>query len=210
MASVTCPTCDTRQPLADRSGYTCAECGTAWAIVTCDACNGRFHMRPGTEAWTCPTCGTVHEPSGAYEPPEPAAAAVPLRGLPGAARLWIAVGVAVVAIVAGAIVFTGGGGEPTTSPSSSPPPSLTAEEAQAALCQHQNEFPTLRYEAIGRYERTLEDDAAALRAAGDEETAAAVDELVAGVDAIHTALGNNEPTDDLVATVIDDLAALPC
>jgi hypothetical protein len=130
-----------------------------------------------------------------------------MRGAAGPARLWIAVGVAVVAIVVGAIVLTSGGGGPATSPSGSP--SVTAEQALASLCAHKEDFQ-LRYEALGRLSQDLQNDAAALRAAGDEETAAAADELVAAVDAVHTALGDNEDTTDEVAAVLVALDDLPC
>jgi len=54
---VTCPRCDTRQEAGDGEGYTCVSCETAWAFATCENCAVRFHMRPGTSAWTCPECG---------------------------------------------------------------------------------------------------------------------------------------------------------
>jgi transcription elongation factor Elf1 len=54
---VTCPTCQTRQEVADAAGYTCVSCGSTWAFATCENCGVRFHMRPGTTAWTCPECG---------------------------------------------------------------------------------------------------------------------------------------------------------
>jgi transcription elongation factor Elf1 len=54
---VTCPSCHTRQEVGDDAGYTCVSCGTAWAFATCENCAVRFHMRPGTTAWTCPECG---------------------------------------------------------------------------------------------------------------------------------------------------------
>jgi transcription elongation factor Elf1 len=54
---VTCPSCHTRQEVGVPAGYTCVSCGTAWAFATCENCAVRFHMRPGTTAWTCPECG---------------------------------------------------------------------------------------------------------------------------------------------------------
>jgi hypothetical protein len=54
---VTCPSCHTRQDVDDADGYTCVSCGTAWTFATCENCAVRFHMRPGTTAWTCPECG---------------------------------------------------------------------------------------------------------------------------------------------------------
>jgi len=54
---VTCPNCQTRQAVGDAEGYTCVSCGAAWMFATCGNCGVRFHMRPGTTAWTCPECG---------------------------------------------------------------------------------------------------------------------------------------------------------
>src|SRR6185369_2058628 len=57
VSEVTCPKCHTRQEAGDADGYTCVSCGTAWVFATCENCAVRFHMRPGTTAWTCPECG---------------------------------------------------------------------------------------------------------------------------------------------------------
>jgi hypothetical protein len=57
VSEVTCPNCHTRQDAGDADGYTCVSCGTAWVFATCENCAVRFHMRPGTTAWTCPECG---------------------------------------------------------------------------------------------------------------------------------------------------------
>jgi transcription elongation factor Elf1 len=54
---VTCPACQIRQEVGDPDGYTCVSCGTTWVFATCENCAVRFHMRPGTTAWTCPECG---------------------------------------------------------------------------------------------------------------------------------------------------------
>ena len=82
MPEVTCPTCHTRQAVGDAGGYTCISCGTAWGFATCENCGVRFHMRPGTTAWTCPECGhengaAVMVDLGADSDPRPEAAAEP-------------------------------------------------------------------------------------------------------------------------------------
>ena len=82
MPEVTCPRCQTRQDVGDADGYTCVSCGTAWAFATCENCAVRFHMRPGTTAWTCPECGHENGTAamvdlGGTDDPEPAPPAVP-------------------------------------------------------------------------------------------------------------------------------------
>ena len=57
MPEVTCPRCQTRQAVGDADGYTCVSCGEVWVFASCANCGVRFHMRPGTTAWTCPECG---------------------------------------------------------------------------------------------------------------------------------------------------------
>lgn len=57
MPEVRCPNCQTRQTVGDAEGYTCVSCGAGWVFATCENCGVRFHMRPGTTAWTCPECG---------------------------------------------------------------------------------------------------------------------------------------------------------
>ena len=153
---VTCPNCQTRQAVGDAEGYTCVSCGTAWAFATCESCSVRFHMRPGTTAWTCPECGHENgsaamvdlgagaEPEPvqaiAEEPdPEPVASAprhaaptpAPTRasGPPTRARLaTIAViGIAAVLIVAFALsAFGGNGGETAGTHSPSAPATTPA------------------------------------------------------------------------------------
>ena len=82
MPEVTCPRCQTRQDVGDADGYTCVSCGTAWAFATCENCAVRFHMRPGTTAWTCPECGHENGTAamvdlGGTDDPEPAPPPVP-------------------------------------------------------------------------------------------------------------------------------------
>ena len=96
MPEVTCPNCQTRQAVGDAEGYACVSCGATWAFATCENCDVRFHMRPGTTAWTCPECGHENgtaamvdlgsessppEPEPAFEP----AAALATEGSPGSA-----------------------------------------------------------------------------------------------------------------------------
>jgi transcription elongation factor Elf1 len=149
---VTCPRCQTRQSVGDADGYTCTSCGEAWAFASCANCGVRFHMRPGTTAWTCPECGHENgiaamvdlaaaqpEPDPAPErptPPQPAtagprhAAPPPARkatsGPPTRARLATiaAIGIAAVLVVAFALSALGsdGGGAAATTTSSTSSP----------------------------------------------------------------------------------------
>jgi transcription elongation factor Elf1 len=135
---VTCPNCQTRQEVGDAEGYTCVSCGAAWAFAACENCGVRFHMRPGTTAWTCPECG--HEngtaemvdlgsepaaetasdaapaPTEAAPPPRPAAAGATRErssGPPTRARLatLAVIGIVAVLVIAFALSAFGGTGE---------------------------------------------------------------------------------------------------
>ncbi len=126
MSEVTCPRCTTRQPIgAHAQGYTCVECGTEWVFATCDSCGDRFHMHPGTRAWTCPTCGTAHgavpavptraAPAGRDQPRPTTGAAAPdpattgRRSQPPMGPILAVAGI--VLVVAVAFLLTRGGGE---------------------------------------------------------------------------------------------------
>jgi transcription elongation factor Elf1 len=80
---VSCPNCQTQQAVGDAAGYTCVSCGAAWVFATCGNCAVRFHMRPGTTAWTCPECGHENGTAamvdlGAEGAPEPEQATAPV------------------------------------------------------------------------------------------------------------------------------------
>ena len=164
MAAVTCPQCRTRQEIdPDASGYRCLVCAATWNFVRCTVCGERFHTRPGTRAWTCPSCGTPHG-----------------RNRRGVSRAGLPVPILLGAILlVGAIVAVaqalGDDGAPP--PARSPSPSTIADPFRK-VCRDLVDVQLLRDDALGRAADALTEDAAALRAKGDTESADAVAEIV--------------------------------
>jgi hypothetical protein len=170
MAEVTCPQCQARQEIdPDAEGYRCAVCAATWSFVRCTVCGERFHTRPGTRAWTCPTCGTPHG-----------------RNRRGISRAGMSVPLLVGAIVAiGAVVALAvalGGDDAAAPPPSPSSPAPISDPAQK-VCTDLVDVQLFRVDALGRAAEALAADAAALEAAGDAERAAAVTGVV---DAIET------------------------
>jgi transcription elongation factor Elf1 len=161
VSEVTCPRCQTRQAVGDAPGYTCVSCGAAWVFATCENCGVRFHMHPGTTAWTCPECGhengtaamvdlgaeqdtapVIHEAAESVDaaPAEArhVAAPAPARqrsGPPTRARLaTIAViGIAAVLIVAFALSALGGNTSDAAGATTPPPASATTPAPSSSL-----------------------------------------------------------------------------
>jgi predicted RNA-binding Zn-ribbon protein involved in translation (DUF1610 family) len=166
MAEVTCPQCRTRQPIdEDVSTYRCIVCAATWNFVRCTVCGERYHTRPGTRAWTCPNCGTPHGRNRR---------GISRRGAPIPILLAGLGAVALVAILA----ITLGGDD--ASPSPSPSVQAIADPANE-VCRDLVDVQVLRVDALGRAAAELRNDAAALRADGDEERAAIVDDVVTQV-----------------------------
>jgi hypothetical protein len=169
MAEVTCPQCHTRQEIdADTNGYRCVVCAGTWSFVRCTVCGGRFHTRPGTRAWTCPTCGTPHG-----------------RNRRGISRTGLSVPVLV-----GALLLVGGlvalalalGGDEAAAPPSSPSSPAPVEDPAEQVCTDLVDVQLFRVDALGRAADALTADAAALEQAGDAERAAAVTGVVEAIE----------------------------
>lgn len=110
---------------------------------------------------------------------------------PSSRRSWapVATGAAaavVLFVLLRVLVFDNGGQEAQGSPSS----------AMSQMCLHLNEFQVQRVGALRRGANLLVDDAATLRAAGDEPTAKKVDGLVVAARAFADALDSTDPDDD--------------
>lgn len=199
MPEVTCPACATRQQVDPAAiGYACVSCAAEWDFVTCDACGERFHARPDAAAWTCPSCGAENARHHAR---------AGTGGLgPNRTMLIGVAGVILIALVT--FLLTRGGDDPEPGVSTSP----TAASAQATLCAHLVDLQTLRTDSLGRTATTLEADAAALRAEGDESLAAAVDDLVVAVRDLAEAYNTPGESDNEQATdaVLDALGPIPC
>ncbi len=231
VSEVTCPRCQTRQSLDDPAGYTCVECGTAWMFVTCDNCGRRFHMRPGTTAWTCPECGHEHgaatmvdlAPESEQEPAVPPTviarhAAPPSRPTvkrpPTRGRLAVvaAVGIAAVLIVAFALSSLGAETQAAQSPSPPPtsPPTSAAVTGTEALCLHLRDLQTPREDSLTRLAATLENDAAGFDTAGKQKLADAVSQMKTAVLAYRDALAAQGDTSAALAQVAAAYSDLPC
>lgn len=234
MPEVTCPRCHTRQSVADPDGYTCTSCGEEWAFASCANCGVRFHMRPGTTAWTCPECGHENgtasmvdlttagseperpapaQPRHAAPPPAPKATSGP----PTRARLaTIAViGIAVVLVTAFALSALGTDGSgadaaattSTSSPTPAPSSSLTATET---LCLHLRDLQLVRVDNYTRLAAELANDEAAFQAAGDAKLATKVEAMRAAVLAYRDALASQGDTTQVSGQIAQALGALPC
>ena len=196
-------------------------------FVTCDNCARRFHMRPGTTAWTCPACGHEHGSAvmvdlGGEQRPRPVTlpprhAAPPRAKRPPTRRklgALAALGIAAVLVVSFALSSLGaprGSAPPSaassTSTSTTPPPSVGPVEA---LCLHLRDLQTPREDAFTRLAATLEDDATAIAAQGKQNLADAVDRLRVAVTAYRDALAAHADTSAAAAQVGAAVAQLPC
>jgi transcription elongation factor Elf1 len=235
---VTCPRCHTRQSVADPDGYTCSSCGEVWAFASCANCGVRFHMRPGTTAWTCPECGhengsasmvDLSEPEGPdVAPPAQATSARPRHaappsepkgasGPPTRARLaTIAViGIAAVLVIAFALSALGSDGSGAAAAATSSTPSPTAAPSSSltpteTLCLHLRDLQLVRVDNYTRLAAELANDEAAFQAAGDTKLATKVEAMRAAVLAYRDALASQGDTTQVSAQIAQALGALPC
>ena len=216
MPEVTCPRCETRQPIGSGvEGYTCVRCGARWVFATCENCGRRFHMPPGTTSWTCPNCGHRHgapahlAPTAPATPTMTAATAAPAR-LAGVRsrrlRLGITALVAIAAIVIGSLLLTSGGETPGQSPS-------TSLDPVPAMCLHLRDLQTPRVDAFTRVATELSSDADAIEAAGNPQAADAVRKLRRAVigyrDALQTQGGDDSAAAAAMAQALSD-PNIPC
>jgi DNA-directed RNA polymerase subunit RPC12/RpoP len=208
MPEVTCPRCETRQPIeAGAAGYTCIGCGARWVFAMCENCGERFHMPPDTTSWTCPNCGHQNGaparaiPAATTPAPAGSSAAERSRRL----RLGTIALVAIAAIVSGSFLLTRGDGTTgTQSPSA---------DAVATMCLHLRDLQTPRVDAFTRVAAALVADADAIDAAGNPETAAAVRRLRGAVIGYRNALQTQGGDDKAAAAAMAQALAdpdIPC
>jgi ssDNA-binding Zn-finger/Zn-ribbon topoisomerase 1 len=195
MPEVTCPQCRARQPVPeDAHGYRCVVCAASWNFVRCTVCGERFHTRPGTRAWTCPTCGTPHGRNR--------------RGIsrPGApVPLLIGALIAVGALVAVAQALGGDDGLIT------PPPTTPTQVADPFdhVCETlSEELQVFRVEQLQRAADALQDDAVALRALGERTSAVAVEGVVAAIQEYQAVANGGGDTQAATNQLLDALDAV--
>ena len=197
MAPVTCPQCRTRQEIdPDAEGYQCLVCAATWSFVRCTVCGERFHTRPGTRAWTCPTCGTPHGRNrrGISRP------GVSLPLLIGG----IAAAIAIVIVLI--VLFAGDDGAPApTSPSQS-----VITDPFRKVCRDLVDVQLLREDALDRASQALTADAEALRAQGDEESAVAVEAIVDAIGSYQEVAAGGGDTVAATNQLLDALDAVDC
>ena len=214
MPEVTCPRCETRQPIEPgAAGYTCVRCGARWVFAMCENCGQRFHMPPDATSWTCPNCGhqngtparVAPAPADAPTTPAPAPARSSAVDRSRRLRLGTIALVAIAAIVLGSFLLTRGDG--TTGTQS---PSL---DAVATMCLHLRDLQTPRVDAFTRAAAELAADADAIDAAGNPQTAAAVRRLRRAVigyrDALQTQAGDDTAAAAAMAQALGD-PDIPC
>ena len=198
MAEVTCPQCHTRQEIdADADGYRCIVCAGTWSFVRCTVCGERFHTRPGTRAWTCPNCGTPHG-----------------RTRRGTSRVGLPLPLLIVGAIVGigTVIFLtqalGADDAPTPSPTSSSPSPIADPFQQ--VCRDLVDVQVFRVEALGRAAEALTADADALRRQGDEQNAAAVEDIVAAIRSYVEVAEGGGDTQAATEQLLDALAAVDC
>jgi len=216
MPEVTCPRCETRQPIeAGAAGYTCVRCGARWVFAMCENCGQRFHMPPDATSWICPNCGHQNgAPAGvapvpADAPTTPAPTPAPAGSFAADRRRRLRLGsiavVAIAAIVLGSFLLTRGDGTTgTQSPSA---------DAVATMCLHLRDLQTPRVDAFTRAAAELAADADAIDVAGNPQTAAAVRRLRRAVigyrDALQTQGGDDSAAAVAMAHALSD-PDIPC
>jgi hypothetical protein len=117
-------------------------------------------------------------------------------------------GIAVaIAIVAGLILlFTGDEGSPAPT---SPSPSAIADPFRK-VCRDLVDVQLLREDALDRASEALTADAAALRARGDEESAAAVEAIVDAIGSYQEVAAGGGDTVAATNQLLDALNAVDC
>ena len=217
---VTCPTCHERQPLPDPDGYTCISCGTAWHLVACGSCGARFHMRPETTAWTCPSCGANNE-TPAYVAPStapargeaPTGAPAPARraAAPGSSgrgpMFAIVAGVVVLIVVVWAVFFRNSGGPTEASASHTSSPSA---DALTLMCTAWTADMPLRVDSLTRAEDQVRAAAKTLAQQGNTQAAKAGRAFADALDQLVTALDSHGETSTAIQQVGEANGALPC
>jgi hypothetical protein len=101
-----------------------------------------------------------------------------------------------------------GDGDGASSPSPSSPSPIADPFRQ--VCRDLVDVQVFRVNALGRAAEALTEDAAALRRQGDEENAAAVEEIVTAVRSYQEVAEGGGDTQAATEQLLDALAAVDC
>lgn len=214
---VTCSTCGSRfHGRPGSTGWTCPNCGTPHGSSVA----GTSPATPDTTqaATPVPSMAIRGDDLDATEPEPLSGPQTPFGdqdpGFPmprradrhGGIPSWVFVAAgAVVVVVIAIFLFTRGGDD---APADSTPTGSAATKAQ--LCTDVQQLQVLRTDALGRAQDDLKADAAALKEAGDKATAKKVNQLVAAVGEVRTALEDQADTGEATTAMAQAVAALDC
>ncbi len=223
---VVCSTCGSHYHSRPGStGWTCPNCGTPHGSA----------VAGGTAAATAPASGEGPEAQGSapvsvrgddldaapseqlggpqtpYGADEPGSAfPMPQRerraGVPPWA--WVAGAAVVVAVLSLVFILNLGGEDPGDAT-----PPANAAAATATLCQDVQQLTQLlRDDSLGRTQTTLKQDVAALKQAGDPETAKQVRTLITAIGDLRSALRSQDDAqkNEATAAMLAAMDALPC
>jgi hypothetical protein len=129
------------------------------------------------------------------------------RGRP----LWIYVLGAVVAVVILVLVLnavlSGDDGGEQAADGGGP---ASAEQATATMCGNIQQVQVFRDDALGAAAERLKEDVAALKEAGERQTAKQVKAVIAAIRDAREALANQQPTAEPFAALQEAIDGLPC
>lgn len=138
--------------------------------------------------------------------------AMPVRESSGR-PVWIyalaAVAAVVVIVLLFNLVFGGDDGEGEASPTDGGG-QVSAEEATATMCGHVQQIQVFRDDALGEAAELLQEDAAALKEAGERPTAKQVKALIVAIDDAREALATQADTTEPFAALQTAISDLPC
>ena len=115
------------------------------------------------------------------------------------------VAVVVVLVLVFNLFFGGDDGSGEVTPSDGGA-QVSGEEATATMCGHVQQVQVFRDDALGAAAEQLQQDAAALKQAGERQTARQVKAVIAAIDDARAALANQEDTDEPFAALQEAIA----
>jgi hypothetical protein len=219
-AFVRCRNCGARfHAKPEATTWTCPRCGLLQDASIEPAPAPEPTAAPKPITITDAELDTPREPPGSAFPPglglgddqegPEDAFAMPHRESSGR-PVWIWVAAAAAVLVVGVLLFNVFfGGDDTPAPQDTGA-QVSGEQATATMCANVQQIQVFRDDALGVAADQLKEDAAALKEAGERQTARQVRRLIAAIGDARQALANQEPTAGPFADLQEAIAALPC